>query len=70
MINKIYRPDIETFEPKPKGSHNIIVTIPTQMDDIIDNNKIIVQEINNLPLEESHAKSAKITIILNKKILL
>lgn len=40
------------------------------MDDIINNNKIIVQKINNLPLEESHAESAKITIVIDKKILL
>jgi len=40
------------------------------MDDIIDNNKIIVQKVNNLPLEESHVKSAKITIVIDKKILL
>lgn len=39
------------------------------MDDIIDNNKIIVQEINNLPSQESNVKSPKITIIINKEIL-
>jgi len=65
----IQRPDIETAQPKPKGSHNIIIAIPTQMDDIIDDNKIRVQEINNLPIEESNVKSSKIAIIINKEIL-
>jgi len=39
------------------------------MDDIIDDNKIRVQEINNLPIEESNVKSSKIAIIINKEIL-
>lgn len=39
------------------------------MDDIIDDNKIRVQEINNLPIKESNVKSPKIAIIINKEIL-
>lgn len=34
----------------------------------IDNNKIIIQEINNFTVKESDVKSKKIAIIINKEI--
>lgn len=39
------------------------------MDDIIDNLKVRIQEVDNLKIEESNAKSQKIAIKLNKEIL-